>query len=335
LANYVEHLQPEIEINSCALLTVSTADVAHSAELRGALGAAWPFLSDAGRELIRELDIVDVTDKRYSPVAIPYTFVLDGNREIYKVYFGWWFVGRPTADELRADFRALLARGARPSLPPSLAPGSLFPDLELPDHTGAAVRLGDLMRGWPTIVTFARGLHSGEDRRQLANYAKYLYPDLMVSYCNLITVTVEDYLRTLELRENVGAYWPFLCDFDRKVIQELGLVDETDARYSPLARPITFVLHGDRRIHKVYDGGGYAGRPTADELIHDLRDVRSQRPDWGYPVTDPPTTQPPERLRPGRTFPDFELPDHDGQPARLSRLVGGWPTALTFIRGHY
>jgi peroxiredoxin len=110
LANYVRHLQPELAVDDCKLVTVSTADVNHSLELRDALGASWPFLSDAGRAVIRQLDIVDVTDKRFSPVAIPYTYVLDGDRTIYKVYFGWWYVGRPTADELRADFRTLLAR---------------------------------------------------------------------------------------------------------------------------------------------------------------------------------------------------------------------------------
>jgi peroxiredoxin len=112
LANYVEHLQPELELNYCKLVTVSTADVRHSWELKGSLGATWPFLSDAERNLVRELDIVDVTDKRYSPVAVPYTYVLDGDRTLYKSYFGWWFVGRPTADELRADFRELLSRRA-------------------------------------------------------------------------------------------------------------------------------------------------------------------------------------------------------------------------------
>lgn len=112
MANYVEHLQPELELGYTKLVTVSTADVRHSWELKGSLAATWPFLSDAKRTLIRELDIVDVTDKRYSPIAIPYTYVLDRDRTIYKVYFGWWFVGRPTADELRADFRALLSRRA-------------------------------------------------------------------------------------------------------------------------------------------------------------------------------------------------------------------------------
>ncbi len=219
-------------------------------------------------------------------------------------------------------------------MPPDLNPGNLFPDIELPDHEGSPKKLSELMRGWPTIVTFVRGHYSADDRRQLTNYAEYLYPDLMVSYCNLITISVEDYLHTLELRESVGAYWPFLCDHERKVIETLGLVDETDERYSPVAVPVTFVLHADRTIYKVYDGRLYAGRPTVDELIHDLRAVRAMRLDWGYP-SDPPVVEAPEALRPGRVFPDFELPDHDGRPARLSSLVGGWPTALIFIRGHY
>ena len=40
-------------------------------------------------------------------------------------------------------------------------------------------------------------------------------------------------------------------------------------------------------------------------------------------------------LSPENTFPDFELPDHDGRPVRLSALMGGWPTAVVFVRGHY
>lgn len=216
-----------------------------------------------------------------------------------------------------------------------LKPGNVFPDIELPNHEGQVVKLSEMMRGWPTIVTFARGLHCREDRRQLTNYAKYLYPDLMVSYCNLITISVENYLSTLELRESVGAYWPFLCDYDRKVINELEIVDNSDARYSPLALPYTFVLQGDRTILKIYNGWWYAGRPTADELIHDLRDARAQRPDWGYQEPGRPIAEVPLGLRPGDVFPDIELPDHDGQVIPLSQRVDGWPTALHFIRGHY
>jgi len=43
-------------------------------------------------------------------VYIPYTFILDRDRTIYKVYNGWWFVGRPTCEEIRMDLRALMSK---------------------------------------------------------------------------------------------------------------------------------------------------------------------------------------------------------------------------------
>jgi peroxiredoxin len=38
-------------------------------------------------------------------------------------------------------------------------------------------------------------------------------------------------------------------------------------------------------------------------------------------------------LTPGGRFPDLELPDHAGNPRRLSELVAGDPTLLNFYRG--
>ena len=38
-----------------------------------------------------------------------------------------------------------------------LTPGHVFPDFELPDHTGKPVRLSELMDGRPTAVVFVRG----------------------------------------------------------------------------------------------------------------------------------------------------------------------------------
>jgi hypothetical protein len=110
VANYVRDLQPDMRPGYFRLITASVDDVSHSKGVRTITGAQWPFVSDGDRRLIHELGVVDVTDEVYSPVAIPFTFVLDGNLEIYKVYFGWWHVGRPTAEDLRRDFRELMAR---------------------------------------------------------------------------------------------------------------------------------------------------------------------------------------------------------------------------------
>ena len=109
MENYAKDLQPELEVNYCRLIAVSVDDQKTTQALRERIGATWPFLIDLDRALINELDIVDNTDARHSPIPIPYTFVLNADREIYKVYNGWWFVGRPTVEELRHDLRALLA----------------------------------------------------------------------------------------------------------------------------------------------------------------------------------------------------------------------------------
>ncbi len=37
----------------------------------------------------------------------------------------------------------------------------------------------------------------------------------------------------------------------------------------------------------------------------------------------------------GQRFPDFELPDQDGQRAKLSDLVGKFPFILSFYRGFW
>ena len=78
--------------------------------MRDALAADWPFLMDSDRRLLHELEMVDTTDPRHGEIYIPYTFMLDRDRTIYKIYNGWFYVGRPTVEEIRMDFRALMSR---------------------------------------------------------------------------------------------------------------------------------------------------------------------------------------------------------------------------------
>ena len=120
------------------------------------------------------------------------------------------------------------------------------------------------------------------DARQLANYATHLQPKINVGYFRLITVTTEARRLAADLRDRVGAFWPFLCDDDHKLVYELDIADESDSRFSPIFIPYTFVLDGDRTIHKIYNGWWYVGRPTVEELRMDLRALFSRRPDWEF-----------------------------------------------------
>ncbi len=108
-ANYVQYLQPELRVNYCKMITVSIDDQMNTREVRDALGADWVFLSDADRTLLHELEMVDRTDAVHGEVYIPYTFILDRDRTIHKIYNGWWYLGRPTVEEIRVDLRTLLS----------------------------------------------------------------------------------------------------------------------------------------------------------------------------------------------------------------------------------
>lgn len=110
MENYVDLLQPELRVNYCHMVTVSVDNVQLSAEVRDQLAADWTFLSDSDHTLLHDLEMVDKTDPGHGDIYIPYTFVLDRDLTIYKVYNGWWFAGRPTVEEIRMDFRELLSR---------------------------------------------------------------------------------------------------------------------------------------------------------------------------------------------------------------------------------
>ena len=100
--------EDELRVNYCHLAVASTDTPELNAAFRAGLGATYPFLSDHERRAIRELDIVDITDSKHPEIAIPYSFSLAPDLTIHKIYNGWWFVGRPTVEELRQDLRALL-----------------------------------------------------------------------------------------------------------------------------------------------------------------------------------------------------------------------------------
>ena len=105
-------MQDELAVNYCQLAVVSTDAPEVTAAFRAGLGATFTFLSDHERRAINELDIVEQTAPGFEHglVAVPYTFSLHPDLTIYRIYNGWWFVGRPTLEELRQDLRAIMQK---------------------------------------------------------------------------------------------------------------------------------------------------------------------------------------------------------------------------------
>jgi len=102
-------LHREMEVGYCRLVTITTDNITETNEFRAGVGAHWPFLSDAGRKIQKDLDIAEYTDSHHNPM-IPHVIVLEPGLVIYKIYMGYWFFGRPTVEELRQDLRAVIKK---------------------------------------------------------------------------------------------------------------------------------------------------------------------------------------------------------------------------------
>ena len=64
-------------------------------------------------------------------------------------------------------------------------------------------------------------------------------------------------------------------------LDRLGLLELTDTQHRPY-RPTAFTLRPDLRVHRVYDGYWYWGRPTVEDLRQDMRAIsREIREDFG------------------------------------------------------
>ncbi|MGQ0602794.1 MAG: redoxin domain-containing protein [Anaerolineales bacterium] len=176
---------------------------------------------------------------------------------------------------------------------PDITPGAKFPDFELPDHRGRLARLSSLTAptpydeilgftdGYPLIVVFYRGFFCPRDGAQMRQLVHY-QAELSVNYCKLVAISADKPKVCGAYRYGLGAAWPFLSDEKRAAIDALGIRDETEEEYPGCAIPTTFVLSADLTIHKIYDGWFFVGRPTIEELRHDLRELMSRRRNYTY-----------------------------------------------------
>ena len=99
-------LQAEAEVSYVRFVSVSVDPPAVNAAFRAGLGARWTFLSDPDRRWQAQLGLREMTDTVHDPYA-PAVFTLFPDRRIEAAYDGYWFLGRPTLEELRLDLRTI------------------------------------------------------------------------------------------------------------------------------------------------------------------------------------------------------------------------------------
>jgi len=105
-------LQDELEVAYCRIVSVSVDAPEVTAAFRAGPGARWTFLSDPSHDVQAMLGLRETTDTLNDPY-VPAVFALLPDLEIHSVYNGYWFLGRPTNEELRQDLRDI-ARAVRP-----------------------------------------------------------------------------------------------------------------------------------------------------------------------------------------------------------------------------
>ncbi len=162
---------------------------------------------------------------------------------------------------------------------PDLEPGNPFPDLELPDHTGAPRRLSSIASEHPLVLAFVRGWWCPKEQIRVRNLVA-MQDELQREYGRIAVVTIDTPYVNGAFRAGLGADFPFLSDEDRAVAEELGIVELTDEKHRPFL-PLTFVLDSKRVIRRRWNGFWFWGNPTPDELRTTLREItRDEQPSY-------------------------------------------------------
>jgi cold shock CspA family protein/peroxiredoxin len=174
-----------------------------------------------------------------------------------------------------------------------------FPDFALPNHQNEVTRLSHFTKpslldkhlgfldGYPLILVFFRGFFCPRDQQQMRQLVEFQH-ELIVNYGKLVAVSADPPLVQAAFRAGLGAHWTFLSDEQRTVIKQINILDETEGEYAYRAQPYTLVLRPDLRIFAIYNGWYFAGRPTNEELRHDLRTIMQARSDYRYEAYDTP-----------------------------------------------
>ncbi len=102
-------LQAILPIAFTSLVTVLPNDQHDTYKLKSSTGAWWTFLSDGDLEVQRALQIDEYTDPHHA-ATVPHTLILAPGLFIDRVYCGYWFWGRPSADQLWRDLQDLFRR---------------------------------------------------------------------------------------------------------------------------------------------------------------------------------------------------------------------------------
>src|SRR6201998_1728292 len=106
-----------------------------------------------------------------------------------------------------------------------LVPGNIFPNYQLPDHTGTPRKLSELQGDDPLILTLSRGHYCPKEHPQHLALAAF-YPKIAVGYTQIATISTDDHHTLQEFRASIGAEWTFLSDPERMVQNDRAIQEQ-------------------------------------------------------------------------------------------------------------
>lgn len=161
--------------------------------------------------------------------------------------------------------------------------GQKAPDFTLPDINNTEVRLADLLKHGPVILTWYRGGWCPYCNLQLREYQAHV-DEFKSLDATIIAVSPQKVDHSLQTANSDSLTFPVLSDADNKVAKQYGLVyklpesvakllaghlklsdyNETDSNELPLA--VTYVIAQDGTIAKAFIDGDYRKRAEPADI---------------------------------------------------------------------
>lgn len=197
-------------------------------------------------------------------------------------------VPQDVSDVITGELAAVEQAGTAPGL----AVGDEAPDFRLPDATGRQVRLSELLRDGPLVLTFYRGEWCPYCNLTLRAWQERL-DDLTSAGGRLVAVSPQRPSNALSITEIHQLAFPVLSDETQEVIRAyklqydvppalkdlygntwgLDLTAQTADGTWSLPVPATFVVDRDRRIRFAFASADYRIRAEPDDVLAALRSL--------------------------------------------------------------
>ena len=158
--------------------------------------------------------------------------------------------------------------------------GQKAPDFTLPDAKGQSVRLSDLLKKGPVILTFYRGGWCPFCNLQLKSYQSHL-AEIRAKGAELVAVSPQTPEYTLSTAEQAALTFPVLSDVGGHVARAYGLVFKVSDEVVPIYKRFGIDLekhNGDTRHELPIPGTYLIGRDGTVLLSHVDADYKKRLP---------------------------------------------------------